>query len=66
VPTRPTDPEIQADPPARRGLHILQTSLLVTGSALLGGLAVALWHRKSLSKLRELNPAPIDEDVERE
>jgi hypothetical protein len=47
-------------------LHILQTGLLVTGSALLGGLAVALWHRKSLSKLREPNPATIEEDVERE
>jgi len=66
VPSRPTDPETQADPPAHRGLHILQTGLLVTGSALLGGLAVALWHRKSLSKLREPNPTTIEEDVERE
>lgn len=68
--SRSSDSETRTDPPARKSLRILETGLLVTGSALLGGLAVALWHRKSLSKLRERGevPAaePIEEDAEQE
>ncbi|HTV14317.1 MAG TPA: hypothetical protein VME68_06355 [Acidobacteriaceae bacterium] len=42
-------------------MRILQTGFLVAGSALLGGLAVALWHRKSLARLRQ--PSPISESA---
>jgi hypothetical protein len=68
--TQPKDPETQPDRPAPLGLRILETGLLVAGSAFLGGLAVAFWHRKSLSKLRqpaiEPHPAPVEEDGETE
>jgi hypothetical protein len=68
--TQPKDRETDSDRPANRGLRILETGLLVAGSAFLGGLAVAFWHRKSLSKLRqpetEPHPAPVEEDVETE
>jgi len=40
----------------------LKTGLLVVGSALLGGIAVALWNRRSLMDIRnqpeEENPKP--------
>ncbi len=39
-----------------RGLRFLGTGLLIAGSAFFGGLAVALWDRKSLAKLREPDP----------
>jgi hypothetical protein len=49
------------------GLRVLQTGFLIAGSALLGGLAVAFWNRKSLAKLRQpVNPASVQEDVETE
>lgn len=37
----------------RRGLRFLSAGLLIAGSALFGGVAVALWDRKSLAKLRQ-------------
>jgi hypothetical protein len=43
---------------SRLGKRILTTGLLVVSSALFGGLAVALWERKSLEKLRQPNEAP--------
>ena len=33
------------------------TGMIIAGSALVGGLAVVLWNRKTLSGLRQ-NPAP--------
>jgi hypothetical protein len=47
------DPELRE----RLGFRLLKTGLLVAGSALLGGLAVVLWNRQSLIKLRQ--PAPV-------
>lgn len=68
--SQPKDAESPLNPPTHRGLRILETGFLVAGSAFLGGLAVAFWHRKSLSKLRqpmtETHPAPVQEDVETE
>jgi hypothetical protein len=34
----------------------LRTGLLIVGSALFGGIAVALWNRRTLTKMQ--NPAP--------
>ena len=34
----------------------LKTGLLVVGSALLGGIAVALWNRRSLAEIRNQSP----------
>jgi len=43
--------------PFGRGLRVFLTSAIVAGSALLGGLAVVLWNRRTLSGLRQ--PAPL-------
>ncbi len=43
---------------SRRGFRMLGTGLLIAGSALFGGLAVALWDRKSLAKLRQPSQLP--------
>lgn len=51
--------EIQPHSPPRRGLRLLGTGLLIATSALFGGLAVALWDRKSLAKLRQPSQPPI-------
>jgi hypothetical protein len=53
--------ESENQPNSNRGFRFLQTGLLVAGSALLGGLAVALWHRNSLAKLRQ--PASVSPTV---
>jgi hypothetical protein len=64
----PDEPEQLPEPPKKPGIRVLQTGLLVAGSALLGGLAVALWHRKSLAKLRQPVPetSPVEQDAEEE
>jgi hypothetical protein len=47
----------------------LRTGLLVVGSALLGGIAVALWNRRSLTDIRsqvskkESEPPPASDDA---
>ncbi len=43
---------------SHRSLRMLATGLLIAGSALFGGLAVALWDRKSLARLRQPSPLP--------
>lgn len=43
---------------SQRGLRLLRTGLIIAGSALFGGLAVALWDRKSLASLRQPHPEP--------
>jgi hypothetical protein len=50
-----SDPAGSSNNPSlsRRGLRFLSTGVLVVGSALFGGLAVALWDRKSLAELRQ-------------
>jgi hypothetical protein len=54
--------------PLSGGMRLLRTSLLVAGSALLGGLTVVLWNRSTLLQLRQPQyPAATpsrDEDVE--
>ena len=54
----PDNPEAEPEDPQKPGIRFLQTGLLVAGSALLGGLAVVLWHRKSLARLRQSSPDP--------
>lgn len=69
MPENPTDP---ADmPPQHRPVFkAFRTGMLVAGSALLGGLAVVFWNRKSLDRLRHPDLAssrvPTDEDTETE
>ena len=41
-----------------RGPNRLKTGLLVVGSALLGGIAVALWNRRSLTDIRNQPEEP--------
>ena len=50
-----TDSKAKKD---QKGQHSsrVKTGLLVVGSALLGGIAVALWNRRSLAEIR--NPTP--------
>jgi hypothetical protein len=43
-------------PAEARGSSRLRTGLLVVGSAIFGGVAVAFWNRRTLGKMRE-NPA---------
>jgi hypothetical protein len=56
------------DSTGRKGLRALRTGLLIAGSALFGGLAVALWNRKALANLRQPpetpNPASVKPDAE--
>jgi hypothetical protein len=58
MPTPPTElkavsTEAASEPALSPGLRALRTGLLIAGSALFGGLAVAFWHRKALTKLRQ-------------
>jgi len=48
-----TLPESDPEPPFKPRFETLRTGLLIAGSALLGGLAVVLWNRSSLSRLRQ-------------
>ena len=47
----------------------LRTGLLVVGSALLGGIAVAFWNRRSLADIQnqahdhDPRPSPVEEDA---
>jgi hypothetical protein len=59
----PDEPEETQKPPIRPGIRVLRAGLLLAGSALLGGLAVVLWHRKSLDKLRQPLPVPESASV---
>ncbi|HTZ89042.1 MAG TPA: hypothetical protein VMA71_01800 [Alloacidobacterium sp.] len=46
-----------------------RTGLLIIGSALLGGIAVALWNRRSLTDMqskvqeKDAKPLPVDDDA---
>jgi hypothetical protein len=62
----PEDPKQPSKENTRPGIRFLQTGILVAGSALLGGLAVALWHRQSLTKLRQPGPAPNSSSAEQD
>ncbi len=67
APEQPSPPLPEALPEALSGP--LRTGLLIAGSMLLGGLAVVLWNRSSLSRLRqpaETEPAPVYADQEDE
>jgi hypothetical protein len=52
------------EPAKRPGIRFVKTGLLVAGSVLLGGLAVVLWNRNSLTKLHQPVPAPNQSIVE--
>lgn len=59
--------ESKEEKPTRDGL--LQTGLLMLGSALFGGIAVALWNRRTLASMQDpqpqadIPPAPAQDDV---
>ena len=66
-PEQPSQPLPEALPEPLSGP--LRTGLLIAGSMLLGGLAVVLWNRSSLSRLRqpaETESAPVYADQEDE
>jgi len=48
------------------GHRLWQTALLLAGSAAFGGLAVALWNRKTLAEMRKQTPEPPHRTVGRE
>jgi hypothetical protein len=50
MPNQPHDPETTA---SGTKLKAFLTGMIVAGSALVGGLAVVLWNRKTLSGLRQ-------------
>lgn len=68
--TEPSNPQTRSEASKKPVFGAFRTGLLVAGSALLGGLAVVLWHRKSLASLRqsvpEPNRSPIEPDAETE
>lgn len=57
-------------PPSSFKLKAFLTGMILAGSALVGGLAVVLWHRKTLSGLRQPAGAgkklPASEDAHEE
>lgn len=62
--------ESEQNPSSSPRLGGFRTGLLIAGSALLGGLAVVLWNRSSLSRLRQPAEAgaqpPVSADGEDE
>lgn len=65
-----SDPQTRSQNSKQPKASLLRTGLLIAGSALLGGLAVVLWHRKSLANLRqpvsEPDRPPKEPDAEME
>ena len=66
--TLETDPlnsgkETTAEPRTTRSSH-LRTGLLLAGSALFGGIAVALWNRRTLARMRQEFPAEAAAETE--
>jgi len=49
----PNAPQNPPKPQAGSGIRAFLTGAIIAGSALLGGMAVVLWNRKSLSRLRQ-------------
>ena len=50
MPNQPVDPD---QPQSGAKLKAFVTGMIIAGSALVGGLAVVLWNRKTLSGLRQ-------------
>ncbi len=44
--------------PSDTGMHGWRLSLMLAGSAALGGIAVAIWNRRFLAQLREAGTRP--------
>ncbi|MBT9330974.1 hypothetical protein [Paracidobacterium acidisoli] len=64
----PHPPEKPSSADAAPG-HVVCTALLFAATAALGGIAVALWHRRTLAQLRKetgTNPEifPAEEDAD--
>jgi hypothetical protein len=53
-----TDPDMDEQLPIneKSGRKLLVTGALIAGSALFGGLAVALWNRRTLAQMRREIP----------
>lgn len=69
-----SDPQQAADSKTHEGrkevrAEVLRTGLLLLGSAVFGGVAVALWNRRTLAKMQEQpadtqpSPLPVDDDA---
>ncbi|WP_158752003.1 hypothetical protein [Acidobacterium sp. S8] len=56
-----TTESVQSKEEKRKMDGLLQTSLLMLGSALFGGIAVALWNRRTLASMQ--NPQPPSDFV---
>jgi hypothetical protein len=54
--TQPAEHEEAEPPPEKRSLW--RTGLLLATSAALGGIAVALWDRRTLAQMRQQPPSP--------
>ncbi len=57
---------LPADPARSATAGALRMSLVVTASALCGGIAVVLWNRRSLAKMRDVAPVERLDDRERQ
>ena len=56
VPIRETPQALSSADPAAPRLGPWRMSLLLAGSAFCGGIAVVLWNRRLLTKMREVEP----------
>jgi hypothetical protein len=61
----PDDTQNQV-PLAKQGRWAWRTALLLAASAAFGGLAVAIWDRKTLADMRNRMPEPPQRSVGRE
>ena len=63
------DPALDTDPEStpRPRPKVLRAALFVIGSAAFSGVALALWNRRELTRIRQTNPPPVpnppDEEI---
>jgi hypothetical protein len=60
VPT--THAEAQDDPSQPERRNLWRSGLLIATSAAFGGIAVAIWNRRTLAKMRQETPPDSDEN----
>jgi len=58
--THPEAPDESPSQPERRNLW--RSGLLIATSAAFGGIAVAIWNRRTLAKMRQQTPPDSDEE----
>jgi hypothetical protein len=52
IPVKSTEESVDSAPPPQRR-NLWRTSLLLASSAAFGGIAVAIWYRRTLAKMRQ-------------